>query len=103
MKNGLIKENGCDKWYVNDKLHRLDGPAIESQDGLNSWYVHGKYVGEEISIFVTNRKTGEKVKETEYILNGVSVKKAMFLSMVLEKSLQIELEQKGSNKKSIKI
>ncbi len=103
MKNGMFVEKGVNKWYVNDKLHRLDGPAIDSPDGLSSWYVHGQYVGEEISIFVKNRKTGEKVKETEYIIDGNSLKKANFLSIVLEKSLQIELSHKTLTKKSPKL
>ena len=29
MKNGLhIDEDGTKRWYLNDKLHRTDGPAI---------------------------------------------------------------------------
>jgi hypothetical protein len=28
-------------WYVNGKLHRTDGPAVECDDGAKSWYVNG--------------------------------------------------------------
>jgi hypothetical protein len=30
------------RWYLNDKLHREDGPAIEYSDGSKSWYLNGK-------------------------------------------------------------
>jgi hypothetical protein len=31
---------GTKRWYVNHKLHREDGPAIEYANGNKSWYVH---------------------------------------------------------------
>ena len=34
--------DGSKWWYVNDKLHREDGPAIEYADGSKCWYVNGK-------------------------------------------------------------
>jgi hypothetical protein len=42
MKNGCITEDGSKAWYVDDKLHRLDGPAIEGADGSKQWYVDDK-------------------------------------------------------------
>jgi hypothetical protein len=33
--------NRYKKWYLNDKLHREDGPAIESRYGYKSWYLEG--------------------------------------------------------------
>lgn len=37
-----VEEDGVRMWYVNDKLHRLDGPAVENSNGLRAWYVNGK-------------------------------------------------------------
>ena len=37
-----VTENGDKAWYQNDKLHRLDGPAIERVNGNNLWYQDGK-------------------------------------------------------------
>ena len=36
-----VYENGY-YWYQNDKLHRLDGPAIEWASGTREWYQNGK-------------------------------------------------------------
>ena len=35
-------ENGTSRWYQNDKLHRLDGPAAETSNGNKYWYKDGK-------------------------------------------------------------
>lgn len=32
---------GHKEWWVNGKLHRLDGPAIEYSNGHKEWYVNG--------------------------------------------------------------
>jgi hypothetical protein len=39
--------NGSKFWYLNGKLHREDGPAIEWADGDKSWHLNGKKVIEE--------------------------------------------------------
>ena len=36
--NVKVFEDGSKAWYVDDKLHRLDGPAIEYPDGGKEWY-----------------------------------------------------------------
>lgn len=33
--------NGSKYWYINDKLHRVDGPAIERFNGDKLWYING--------------------------------------------------------------
>ena len=35
-----IKQSAI-KWYLNDKLHRVDGPAVEYADGVKKWYLNG--------------------------------------------------------------
>jgi hypothetical protein len=43
MKNGLIvSETGNKSWYKNDRLHRENGPAFETQYGDKHWYYNGK-------------------------------------------------------------
>jgi hypothetical protein len=33
MKNGLFIFNDDKMWYLNDVLHRTDGPAVEDNNG----------------------------------------------------------------------
>jgi hypothetical protein len=37
-----VNTNGSKHWYLNDKLHRKDGPAIDYSTGYKSWYLNGK-------------------------------------------------------------
>ena len=39
--------SGSKLWYLNDKLHREDGPASEWADGCKSWYLNGEWLTEE--------------------------------------------------------
>ena len=42
MSNPRIDKDGNKRWYVDGKLHRLDGPAVEGSNGTKSWWVDGK-------------------------------------------------------------
>ena len=43
MRNGLIVDSyGNRRWYVNDRLHRTDGPAFVGANGTQAWYLNGK-------------------------------------------------------------
>jgi hypothetical protein len=43
MKNGLeIDLWGTKRYFLNDLLHREDGPAIEWSYGNKEWYQYGK-------------------------------------------------------------
>ena len=34
--------DGTKQWYLDDKLHRTDGPACEGADGEKHWCLNGK-------------------------------------------------------------
>ena len=34
--------DGSKEWWVDGKVHRIDGPAFECADGSKSWYVNGE-------------------------------------------------------------
>ena len=34
--------NGRKEWFLNGKLHREDGPAIEYANGRKEWFLNGK-------------------------------------------------------------
>ena len=36
-----INSYGTKRWYLNGKLHREDGPAVEWHDGVKHWYLNG--------------------------------------------------------------
>jgi hypothetical protein len=38
----IERSNGTKYWYLNGKLHRTDGPAIERSNGTKSWWLNGK-------------------------------------------------------------
>ena len=37
-----VYRNGSKAWWLNDKRHHEDGPAIEWADGSKEWYLNGK-------------------------------------------------------------
>ena len=42
-----IWDDGTKIWYLNGKLHREDGPAVECADGNKYWYLNGEEVTKE--------------------------------------------------------
>lgn len=42
---GKILFNAQDDMHSNRReYHRKDGPAVEHDDGMKSWYINGKYI-----------------------------------------------------------
>jgi hypothetical protein len=39
--------DGSKSWWLNDKRHREDGPAIEYVTGRNDWYLQGKKISKK--------------------------------------------------------
>ena len=37
-----VDTDGNKHWFLNGKLHREDGPAVEYADGTKEWYLNGK-------------------------------------------------------------
>jgi hypothetical protein len=40
--NLVIDSLGTKRWFLNDKLHRIDGPAIERINGSKQWWLNGR-------------------------------------------------------------
>jgi len=38
---------GNKRWYLNDKYHREDGPAVERATGYKAWYLNDKHLSKE--------------------------------------------------------
>jgi len=47
--NPEIDADGTRRWYKNEELHRVDGPAVESADGSKEWWINGKDVTNEVN------------------------------------------------------
>jgi hypothetical protein len=63
-------------WYLNDKLHREDGPAVEGANGDKWWYLNDEEVTEEehkrltskvieMTMGEINKALGKQVKVVE--------------------------------------
>jgi len=37
-----IDKYGTKRWYLNNQLHREDGPAVEYYTGDKAWYLYGQ-------------------------------------------------------------
>ena len=69
MSSAIIYEvkvypNGDKVWYLNGKLHREDGPAIEEASGHKEWFLNGKQHREDGA--AVEYANGDK----EWYLNG---------------------------------
>jgi hypothetical protein len=52
MKNGLhVDINGTKRWFMDGKLHKVDGPATEWPSGIVGWSLNGQYLGAGASGF----------------------------------------------------
>ena len=62
-----VYPNGDKEWWLNGKLHREDGPAIEDADGDKSWWLNDK----------RHREDGPAIEyaegDKEWHLNGKKV------------------------------
>lgn len=82
MKQGLhITKEGIEEWYLNDQLHRTNGPAVKHTNGNQTWYLNGKlhitdgpaieWSYHENSYYLMNKKltyTDWLEKRKEYII-----------------------------------
>lgn len=67
-----VDEEGTKYWYLDRKLHREDGPAVENPYGPKSWYLNDLELTEEE--FNARTKTKElTVAEIEALL-GYKIK-----------------------------
>ena len=64
-----VYPNGSKFWWLNEELHREDGPAIEWLDGTKEWYLNGVELSEQD--FNTRMNTKElTINQIEELLVG---------------------------------
>jgi len=75
-----VDNEGTIRWYQNGKLNRIDGPAIEGEDGYKAWCRNGKF----------HRIDGPAVKCSNrakfWFINGKEYSKDEFDKMVKSKN-----------------
>ena len=42
--NRIVQNDDRTCYYLNDKLHRIDGPAREWANGAKEWWIEGKQI-----------------------------------------------------------
>jgi hypothetical protein len=71
-----VNEYGTKSWYLNDKRHREDGPAIEYASGTKFWYLNGEL----------HREDGPAIEYTNginyWFLNDEYFKEKQFLKQI---------------------
>jgi len=79
----IIDDYGNKYWYLNNKWHREDGPAIEYANGDKVWYLNGEQVKEE-DIIEFNPNLTER-EYIEFVIN-------LWRKKIWEKAWQRRLE-----------
>jgi len=84
MNDGLnIDKDGNKLWYLNNKLHRTDGPAIEYSDGTKYWYLNDKQ----------HRPDGPAIEHLNgnkyWYLNGINISEEQYLKT--NRNIKLEL------------
>jgi len=55
-KAGIFLYSDTKLWLEGDKVHRADGPAVQSPDGVERWYLDGQELTREVKDFFAENK-----------------------------------------------
>ena len=47
-----VDANGDQEWWVNDQLHRPDGPAVIGAAGSQAWWVRGQNITAQVEAWM---------------------------------------------------
>jgi hypothetical protein len=53
--------NGDKEWYQNGSLHRLDGPAVIARGGFKQWYLNGYILKNKQDFFESLSEEDKKI------------------------------------------
>jgi len=48
----ILWDRGCKWWCKDAHLHRVDGPAVESIEFGNEWWINGNNITEHVNIWM---------------------------------------------------
>jgi hypothetical protein len=87
------------RWYLKNKLHREDGPAIECANGTKSWYLNGQ----------CHREDGPAIEwangDKSWYLNDKSLTEAQFNARTKQPSCEgkvVEIDGKKYKLQEVK-
>ena len=66
-----IDKSGTKRWYLNGKLHREDGPAVEEADGTKEYYLNGKQLSYSDWAKQTMKLSPETDKAFRDVIDGL--------------------------------
>jgi hypothetical protein len=59
-KVGYYVYAGTKMWLENKDVHRIDGPAVITPDGIERWYIRGKEITIDVRSFFAENKWKSK-------------------------------------------
>jgi hypothetical protein len=68
-----VSDTKTKRWYLNDQLHREDGPAVEWHDGYKYWFLNGKELTEKEFLEATSPVKELSINELQELL-GYKIK-----------------------------
>ena len=75
--------NGDKHWFLNGKFHRTDGPAIEYKDGTKRWYLNGKHHRTDGP--AVEYSTGDK----RWYINGIKLSEEDYLKRTRNEKIEL--------------
>ena len=51
--NPIVYYDGTQSWYVDNHLHRLDGPARIYADGYQAWWICGQNITPQVEAWMS--------------------------------------------------
>ncbi|MGK5053659.1 hypothetical protein [Janthinobacterium sp. RB2P8] len=110
MKNGRYEEAGRTKWYLNDQLHREDGPAVEYVHCYKGWFINGQHHREDGPAIehangpkewylngLLHREDGPAIEysngDKEWWINDIELSEEEFNQWLMKKKLNYKLNE----------
>lgn len=63
-------------YFLNDKLHREDGPAIEYSNGENEWHLNDEFLFNDLQLKehgLSNPYSLKDIQRTKFLLDNISI------------------------------
>ena len=92
-----VRDDGRKEWFLNGKIHREDGPAVEWPNGNKYWYINGQLHREDGPAIVRTDGSkewylnGERVTEKEFLKRNAPVKELTVAEISKELGYEVKI------------